>query len=102
MRVQAKSFLAYIYIYIITTLKVFSNTWHVGPENVFCQSKVLEYMHTELFPKAGVLDTDRALLKEAACDHAAYRAHSGDGDITWQARMQKSGIQCFQLVEVRD
>lgn len=56
-------------------------------------------MHTELFPKAGVLDTDCGLLKEASCDHAAYRQHSGEGAITWQARMQKSGISCFQLVE---
>lgn len=56
-------------------------------------------MHSELFPKAGVLDSDRTLLKEASSDHSAFRAHTGDGDITWQARMQKSGILCFELVE---
>ena len=56
-------------------------------------------MHTEMFPKAGVLDCDRTLLKEASNDHSAFRGHTGDGDITWQARMQKSGILCFELVE---
>lgn len=30
---------------------------------------------------------------------SAYRAHSGDGDITWQARLQKSGILCFELIQ---
>ena len=62
-------------------------------------SKVLEYAHNELLPKSGVLGADRALLKEATAAHAAFRAHSGDGDIAWQARMQKSGILVFELLE---
>lgn len=56
-------------------------------------------MHGDLLPKSGVLDGDRALLKEASADHTAYRAHSGDGEVTWQGRMKPSGILCFQLVE---
>jgi hypothetical protein len=60
---------------------------------------VLEHVHHELLPKAGVLDADRTLLKEASADHAAFRAHSGDGDIAWQARLQKSGILIFELLE---
>lgn len=64
-----------------------------------CKQRVLEYMHTDLFPKAGVCDCDRRLLKEASADHAGYRAHSGDGDITWQARLQKSGILGFELIQ---
>eukprot|EP00435_Cladocopium_sp_Y103_P027001 s4446_g6.t1 len=64
-----------------------------------CLSLVLEYMHTELFPKAGLLDGDRMLLKEATSSHAAYRAHSGEGEVAWQARMKPSGILCFELVE---
>lgn len=66
-------------------------------ELVACQ--VLEYLHADLFPKSGVSDADRALLKEASEDHAAYRAHSGDGEVTWQARMKRSGILCFELLE---
>ena len=66
---------------------------------ILCRLQVLEYLHGELFPKAGVVEVDRALLKEASCDHAAFRAHSGDGDITWQARLQKSGILCFEFAE---
>ena len=50
-------------------------------------------------PQAGVLDADRTLLKDATVDHAAFRAHSGDGDIGWQARLQKSGILIFELLE---
>lgn len=56
-------------------------------------------MHSELFPNAGVQDCDRTLLKEASSDHNAFRGHTGDGDITWQVQMQKSGILCFELVE---
>ena len=56
-------------------------------------------MHSDLLPKAGVLDGDRSLLKEASSDHLAYRAHSGEGEVTWQGRMKPSGIACFELLE---
>ena len=56
-------------------------------------------MHSDLLPKAGVLDGDRSLLKEASSDHLAYRAHSGEGEVTWQGRMKPSGIACFELIE---
>ena len=56
-------------------------------------------MHAELFPKAGVVDSDRTMLKDATSSHAAYRAHSGEGDVAWQARMKPSGIACFELIE---
>ena len=68
------------------------------PENYTCQ--VLEYVHGDLFPKAGVRDMDRKLLKEATSSHAAYRDHS-DENITWMARLNKSGIECFKLVEAK-
>ena len=73
---------------------------HCGLVALFeCKQRVLDYIHSDLLPKAGVLDSDRRLLKEASADHSAYRAHSGDGDITWQARLQKSGILCFELIQ---
>eukprot|EP00438_Fugacium_kawagutii_P016989 Skav202425 [mRNA] locus=scaffold1370:406666:410894:- [translate_table: standard] len=73
---------------------------HCGMIALFeCKLRALDYMHSDLFPKAGVCDSDRRLLKEATANHAAYRAHSGDGDIAWQARLQKSGILCFELIQ---
>ena len=73
---------------------------HCGLVALFeCKQRVLEYIHSDLLPKAGVLDSDRHLLKEASANHSAFRAHSGDGDITWQARLQKSGILCFELIQ---
>ena len=64
-----------------------------------CKQRVLDYIHSDLLPRAGVLDSDRHFLKQSTCDHSAYRAHSGDGDITWQARLQKSSILCFELIQ---
>ena len=40
-------------------------------------TEVLNYLHEDLLPKAGVLESDRSLLKEASADHAAFRSHSG-------------------------
>lgn len=66
-------------------------------------TEVLNYLHEDLLPKAGVLESDRSLLKEASADHAAFRSHSGDGgEVTWQARLQKSGILIFELLEAGD
>lgn len=52
-----------------------------------------------LLPKSGMAEGDRALLKEKLSAHEVYRQHSGDGDCTWMARLKKSGIDCFHLLE---
>lgn len=66
---------------------------------VFYIAQVLDYIHESLLPQAGVLDADRALLKDATRDHAAFRAHSGEGEVTWKARMKPSGILSFELID---
>ena len=83
----------------ITRTSLAGDRSHCGLVALFeCKQRVLDYIHSDLLPRAGVLDSDRHLLKEATLDHSAYRAHSGDGDITWQARLQKSSIQVFELI----
>lgn len=71
--------------------------------NCFCRSdgcnEVLDHFFDNLLPKAGVAEGDRALLKEALCSHAAYRQHSGDGDVTWKARLKQSSLMCFDLIQ---
>ena len=54
-----------------------------------------------LLPKSGMAEGDRALLKEKLSAQEVYRQHSGDGDCTWMARLKKSGIDCFHLLEDR-
>ena len=45
-------------------------------------------------------ECDRSLLKEKLSAHEVYRQHSGkDGDCSWMARLKKSGIECFHLLE---
>ena len=39
------------------------------------------------------------LLKEVLMSHSEYRGHSGTQDLSWQARLHKSGIQIVSLVE---
>ena len=51
-----------------------------------------------LFPKSGMQD-DRQVLKDKASSHQLYRSSSGDGNVTWMSRMQKSGHMAFQLLE---
>ena len=65
----------------------------------FCQ--VLNHFFEVLLPKSGMAEGDRALLKEKLSAHEVYRQHSGDGDCTWMARLKKSGIDCFHLLEDR-
>ena len=55
-----------------------------------------------LLPKSGMAECDRSLLKEKLSAHEVYRQHSGkDGDCSWMARLKKSGIECFHLLEDR-
>lgn len=45
-------------------------------------------------------EADRFLLKEKLSTHEIYRQHSGsDGDCSWMARLKKSAIECFHLLE---
>ena len=44
-------------------------------------------------------EQDRLLLKEKSGRPEIYRAHSGDGDCSWMARLQKSAIEAFHLLE---
>lgn len=87
---QTKSSLAYYFFCLIYF-------------NCFCRSdgcnEVLDHFFDNLLPKAGVAEGDRALLKEALCSHAAYRQHSGDGDVTWKARLKQSSLMCFDLIQ---
>ena len=53
----------------------------------------------QYLPKSGVVESDRMLLKEVLMSHSEYRAHSGSQDLCWKARLHKSGIEVFSLVE---
>ena len=54
-----------------------------------------------LLPKGGMPEPDRQLLKEKTSKHDVYRANSGDGDCSWMARLNKSTIETFHLLEAR-
>ncbi len=60
----------------------------------------MEHFFEVTLPKAGVCEQDRTLLKAALESHEAYRDHAGEGaDQTWLARLRKSGILVFELLE---
>ena len=48
-----------------------------------------------------MLQEDLHLLKGKLSSHATYRQFSGDGDVSWMSRLQKSGLASFQLLEAR-
>ena len=62
-------------------------------------AQVLNYFFEAVLPKAGVLTDDRALVKEALKSHSDYRDNSGGNNVAWQARLNKSGILIFELIE---
>ena len=63
--------------------------------------QALEHFFDVVLPKAGMVESSRTLLKEKTASHDAIRAHSGtDGDRTWLARLDQSGIRTFELLEV--
>ena len=68
-----------------------------------CQrrAQVLNHLLDVALPKAGVSPDDRCLLKEALKSHFDYRSSSGGNNVSWQARLNKSGIQIFELIEAR-
>lgn len=61
--------------------------------------QVQDHFFEALLPKSGMAESDRLLLKEKLSSHVVYRENSGDGDCTWMARLKKSGIECFHLLE---
>lgn len=64
----------------------------------------MNQVHTHFFevllPKSGMCEADRLLVKEKTASHEVYRLNSGEGDCSWMARLQKSGIEAFHLLEV--
>lgn len=63
-----------------------------------CQ--VLDYLLDQHYPRAGLSEADRTLLKQKVMNHSTYRAHSGaEGDHSWMSKMAKSSIQAFHFLE---
>ena len=63
--------------------------------------QVFDHFFDILLPKSGMAEPDRQLLKEKTSKHEIYRTNSGNGDCSWMARMQKSAIETFHLLEAR-
>ncbi|CAL1141857.1 unnamed protein product [Cladocopium goreaui] len=75
---------------------------HVGLVALFeLKKKVFDHFFDILLPKGGMPEPDRQLLKEKTSKHDVYRANSGDGDCSWMARLNKSTIETFHLLEAR-
>lgn len=62
-----------------------------------CQ--VHDYFFDILLPKSGMSEADRVLLKANTARHDTYRMHSGQADCSWMARLKKSAIEAFHLLE---
>ena len=63
--------------------------------------QVLEYFFDILLPKSGMTESDRQLLRDKTLKHDVYRAYRGEADCSWMARLQKSAISTFHLLEAR-
>ena len=71
-------------------------------QNCWCfPCQVYDHFFDILLPKSGMSEPDRQLLKEKTWKHDVYRANSGDGDCSWMARLSKSAIETFHLLEAR-
>ena len=83
----------------VTQKPPWTNGGHHHTTTAIVQAQVLEHLFEQYLPKSGVVESDRMLLKEVLMSHSEYRAHSGSQDLCWKARLHKSGIEVFSLVE---